>query len=115
MRLQENSVEVSEQERHRIAAKFFRLGHRQNFNEEPGKLDDVIMRAPGMAVARADGEAHAAVQLGARVEIADGVGDVIEAVVHRIGNPIPNDMRLRSQPMHGRLTGFGPAIFRTEF
>ena len=36
------------------------------------------MRAPGMAVARADREAEPPVQIGAGIEIAHGMDDVIE-------------------------------------
>ena len=42
----------------------------------------MIMRASGMLVARADGEAELAIERRRRVEIAHGVNDVIEAASH---------------------------------
>ena len=55
----EVAVEFSEQFRKSVVAELFRLGHRQHFNEKARKLHDVIVRAPGMAVARADGKSEA--------------------------------------------------------
>ena len=49
---------------------------------DAGKLDDGVMRAPGMPVARADGEAEAAIKLRRRVEIAHGMDDMVEAAGH---------------------------------
>jgi hypothetical protein len=45
---------------------------------------------PRMAVARADGKAGARIKRRRRVEIADGVHDVVEAVGHPV-NPSPLD------------------------
>ena len=56
---------------------------REQLEEEPRKLDDVIMGAPGMPVARPDGKAEAAIEPGRRVEIADRMDDMVEAAGHR--------------------------------
>ena len=44
----------------------------------------MILRAPGMAVARADREAEPPVQIGRGVEIAHRMDDVIEAARHSV-------------------------------
>ena len=84
-RLQEAPVEIAEQNRDAIVAELRRLRHRQHLDEEAWQLHDVIMRAPGVAVARADREAKPPVQIGAGIEIAHGMDDVIEAPGHGFG------------------------------
>jgi hypothetical protein len=49
------------------------------FDEHPGELHDMIVRAPGMPVTHTDCEAGAAIEFRRRVEIADGVDDMVEA------------------------------------
>ena len=46
------------------------------------QLHNAVVRTPGMPVARADGEAGAAIELRRRVEVADGVHDMVETVGH---------------------------------
>ena len=76
-------VERSEQDRKAVAAELLRFGDRQKLDEKSGKLDDMIMRAPRVAVARADRETKAPVKLGGGVEIAHRMGDVIKAARHQ--------------------------------
>jgi hypothetical protein len=61
----------------------FWFGDFEDFDEAMLELDDAIMRAPGMTVARANGEAGARLKLAGRVEVADGVHDMVEAVRHQ--------------------------------
>src|ERR1700730_9686877 len=56
--------------------KLLRLGHRQQFDEEARQLDQVIVRAPRMLVARAHTEAEATIKLGRGLEIAHGMDDM---------------------------------------
>ena len=79
MARQERLIEASEQMRDFVAAELFWLGHRQHFDEVAGELDDVIVRPPGVAVARADGKTHAAVKRRRCVEVAHRVHDMVEA------------------------------------
>ena len=81
-RLRKSPVIGAEQLRKAVVAELVRLGQRQQLDEEAGKLDDVIMRAPGVAVARADREAEAAIERGRRVEIAHGMDDMVEPTRH---------------------------------
>ena len=70
------------QGREAVAAKLVRLGQRQKFDEEARQLNDVIMRAPGMTVARADGKAELAIKFGGGVEIAHRMHHVVETARH---------------------------------
>ena len=60
----------------------FGFGHFEDFDVAIPQLHNSVVRAPGMAVARADGEAGAGIKFRRRVEIADGVHDVVETVGH---------------------------------
>src|SRR5207244_3858993 len=62
MRLEEDAIEGAEQRRECVGPKLLRLGHGQKLDEEAGKLDQTIVRAPGMAVARPNDEAEALVE-----------------------------------------------------
>jgi hypothetical protein len=42
----------------------------------------MIVRAPGMAIARTDGEAEPTVQIGRRVEVPYSMNDMVEASRH---------------------------------
>jgi hypothetical protein len=42
----------------------------------------MIVGAPGVAVARPDHEAHAAIKVGRGVEVAHGMNDVVETARH---------------------------------
>ena len=79
---EEIAVVGAEQFREAVAAELVRLGQRQQFDEAAGKLDDVVVRAPRVAVARADGEAEAAIERGGGVEIAHRMDDMVEAARH---------------------------------
>ena len=81
---QEGLVEARKQLRETVGAELVGLGHRQQLDEEARKLDEVIVRAPGMPVARADRKAEPPVEIGGRVEIAHRVDDVVEAARHRV-------------------------------
>ena len=61
---------------------FFGLGDFKDFDVTILQLHNAVVRAPRMTVARADGEAGAALEFRRRVEIADGVHDMVEAVRH---------------------------------
>src|SRR4029077_15220605 len=61
----------------------FRLTHIDQFNEYACELYNPVVCAPGMAMARADSEACAAIEFASRVEVADGVHDMVETVRHR--------------------------------
>ena len=54
---QEQAVERAEQRREPVGAELLRLGDEQ-LDEEARQLDDMVVRAPGVAVARADREAE---------------------------------------------------------
>jgi hypothetical protein len=58
------------------------LTHTEKFDENASKLHDIIVRAPGMAIAAADREAGATIEFCGRVEIADRVNDMVETVGH---------------------------------
>ena len=81
--LEKDSVESAEQRREAIAPKLLRLGHGQQLEEEARKLDQVVMRAPRMLVARAHSETEATIELGRSLKIAHGVDDMVEAAGHR--------------------------------
>ena len=88
----------NENERGRRRHDQLRLADLEQFDEITRELHDPIVRAPGMTVARADREAGTAVELAGRVEIADGVHDVIEAVGQA---PLTSPTRTRSAPAAG--------------
>jgi len=60
----------------------FRLGNGEDFDVAILQLHNAVVSAPWMAVARADAKAGARIELGGRVEIADGVHDVVETMGH---------------------------------
>jgi len=71
-----------EQPREAVAAELVGLGERQQLDEEAGQLDDAVVRAPVVPVARADDETEPLVQRPARVEVAHRVNDMVEAARH---------------------------------
>jgi hypothetical protein len=79
---QKVAVIGAEQNREAVIAKSVGLGQRQQLDEETGKLDDMVMRTPGMAIARADLKTETAIERGGCVEIAHRMDDVIEAAGH---------------------------------
>src|SRR6267142_2874346 len=60
-----------------------RLGDFEDFDVAILQLHNSVVGAPRMAVARADGKAGVAIEFRRRVEIADGVHDMVETVRHR--------------------------------
>ena len=58
------------------------LAQRQQFDEDAGKLHDAVMRAPGMAIARADCEAEPRVRLACRIEVVHRMHDMVETARH---------------------------------
>jgi hypothetical protein len=52
------------------------------FDEYACELYNPVVRPPGMAVARADREAEAAIEFASRVEVADGMHDMVKTVRH---------------------------------
>src|SRR5205807_1997854 len=58
------------------------LGDAEQLDEEAWKLDDAVVRPEWMMIARTDGEAEARIDYGRRVEVADGVNNVIETARH---------------------------------
>ena len=54
------------------------LADGQQLDEHTGKLHDAVMRAPWMAIARADREAEPRVRLARRIEVVHGVHDMVE-------------------------------------
>ena len=79
---QERLVDAPEQHREIVAAELVGFRDRQHFDEVAGELDDVVVGPPGVAVARADGEAHAAIEGRSGVEVAHGMDDMVEAAGH---------------------------------
>ena len=73
----------AEQTREAVVAELVRLGQRQQLDEEAGQLHEVIMGAPRVPVAGADGEAEAGVKVGGGGEIAHRMHTVIEPAGHR--------------------------------
>src|SRR5262245_2502757 len=65
-----------------IVADLLRLGERQQLNEEARQLDNMIVRAPRMSVARADCKTQAAIEIGCGVEIAHRVNNMIQSAWH---------------------------------
>src|SRR5262249_22333947 len=80
---EKDSVERADKRRKAIASELFRLCHGEQFDEEAGKLDQMIVGTPCMAVARADGEAEPPIKFGGRVEVAHGMDHVVEPAGHR--------------------------------
>jgi hypothetical protein len=72
----------TKQSREAIDAELVRLGQRQQFDEAAGELNDVVMRAPRVAIAGADREAEVAVKRGGGGEIVHGMYDMVEATRH---------------------------------
>src|SRR6266702_214356 len=72
-----------------------RLGDLKDFDVAILQLHNSVVRAPRMAVARADGKAGAAIKVRRRVEIAAGVHDMVETVRHP-ARPHPFEMRITS-------------------
>ena len=58
------------------------LTHIKKLDENAGELYNAVVGAPGMAIARANREAEARIELAGRVEIADGVNDMVKTVGH---------------------------------
>ena len=56
----------SEQPREAVGAKLVRFSQRQQFDEATRELDNVVMRAPWVAIARTDGEAETAIERGGK-------------------------------------------------
>ena len=81
--LQKHPVEGAEQCGETIASELVRLGHREQFDEKTRQLDDAVVGTPGMPVARTDGEAEPAIELGRRVEIVHRMNDMVETAGHR--------------------------------
>src|SRR4051812_36444979 len=50
----------------------------EQFHEKARELHDAVMRTPGVLVMRADGEANAPIKIRLRVEVANGVNNMIE-------------------------------------
>ena len=65
-----------------VVAELVWFGDGKNLDEEIGELHHMIVRAPRMPVARADLEASAAIEIRSRIEIANGMNDVIETASH---------------------------------
>ncbi len=82
MAAEERLVEAPEQGREPVAPELLRLRHGEQFDEEAGKLDQPIVRAPRMLVARSNNKAEPAIQLVRRVEIAHRMDDMVEAARH---------------------------------
>ncbi len=61
------------------------FGDFEDFDVGVVQLHDVVLRAPRMAIARADLEAGARIEFRRRVEIADRVHDMIETARHLTG------------------------------
>src|SRR5207237_7486318 len=87
-RAQEIAIKRAERERaFAVRRDLFGFGDLEEFDVAILQLHNAVVGAPWMAVARADSEAGAAVEFAGRVEIADGMHDMIEAVGHR-GNAV---------------------------
>src|SRR5262249_19485337 len=81
--LEEDAVEGTEQQRESgFARNLFGCDHRQQLDEEARKLNEMIVCAPGMAVARPDREAEPAIEIGCGVEVAHRVDDMVETAGH---------------------------------
>src|SRR5215471_19362983 len=73
--LEENAVEGTEERGKAFGAELFRLRDGQQLDEKSGQLDYMVVGAPGMSVAGADGEAERPIEGRRRVEVADSVHD----------------------------------------
>ena len=82
MSLEEIAVRRAEQARELVAAELVGLRDREELDEEAGKLDQPVVGAPRMAVARADREAEPLVARGRCVEVVDCVNDMVETARH---------------------------------
>ena len=65
----------------------FGFGDLEEFDVEILKLHSAVVGAPWMAVAPADSEAGARIELAGRVEIVDGMHDMVETMGHQV-NPV---------------------------
>jgi len=81
--LQEVAVVGAELSGKTIAAELVRFSQRQQLDEATRKLNNVIMRAPRVTIARTDGETESAVQIGRRIEVSYGMDDMVETSRHR--------------------------------
>ena len=63
------------------------FGDLEEFDIAILQLHNSVVGAPWMAVAPADGEAGARIEFTGRVEIADGMHDMIETMGHQV-NPV---------------------------
>src|SRR5262249_59522397 len=68
--LEEDAVKGAEQRRETLAFELLGLDHRQQFDEEARKLNEVIVRTPSMAVARPRPEAPPTPEVRCRVRVA---------------------------------------------
>src|SRR6478672_9729112 len=76
-------MEPAKQVRKAVGAQVFRLRHGEQFDEKSRKLDDVIVSAPRMPVARTDGEAEPTIEPGRPLEIAHRMDHMIKTAGHR--------------------------------
>ena len=60
------------------------LAYRDQFDEGARKLDDPVLGAPGMPVARADLEAEALIEVSGLVEIMDGNDEMVDPAGHQL-------------------------------
>jgi hypothetical protein len=86
----------AEQNREAVGAELVRFGQCQQFDEAAGELHDVVMRAPWVAVARADGKTEIAIERGRGVEITHSMNDMVEAARHGHAS---TSRRLRRRPL----------------
>ena len=93
MAIEKCLVEAAEQGGEAFAAELLGLGDRQQLDEETGQLDEVIVRAPGMAVARPDGETEGTVERCRRIEVAHRMNDMIKTARHGKLSLVPNSSR----------------------
>src|SRR6476469_6812212 len=76
-------MEPAKQVRKAVGAQVFRLRHSEQLDEKSRKLDDVIVSAPRMPVARTDGEAEPTIEPGRPLEIAHRMDDMVKTARHR--------------------------------
>ena len=72
----------AEQSREAVGAELVRFGKRQQLDKAARELHDVVVRAPWVTVARADGKAETAIERGGGIEIAHRMNDMVEAARH---------------------------------
>ena len=72
----------SKESRKSVRTELVWLGERHELDKNAGKLNDPVVRAPRMPVARADGKPEPFIQFSRAVEIAHGVNDMIETAAH---------------------------------